>query len=52
MNFREHHENHEYQAKEILRKYHVALPDGQVAFLVDEAVAAYRRLGGWVARSA
>ncbi len=29
---------HEYQAKEILRKYNVAVPKGEVAFSVDEAV--------------
>ncbi len=28
---------HEYQAKEILRKYNVAVPDGKVAFSSDEA---------------
>lgn len=31
---------HEYQAKEILRKYKVPVPRGKVAFSVDEAVAA------------
>lgn len=30
---------HEYQAKEILRKYNVPTPKGQVAFSVDEAVS-------------
>ncbi|TCS82923.1 ADP-forming succinate--CoA ligase subunit beta [Tepidibacillus fermentans] len=29
---------HEYQAKEILRKYGVAVPNGNVAFTVEEAV--------------
>jgi len=29
---------HEYQAKEILRKYNVPVPQGHVAFTVDEAV--------------
>ena len=29
---------HEYQAKELLRKFGVAVPDGQVAYTVDEAV--------------
>src|SRR3972149_10886430 len=28
---------HEYQAKEILRKYNVAVPEGKVAFSVEEA---------------
>ncbi|GAB4338396.1 MAG: ADP-forming succinate--CoA ligase subunit beta [Calditrichia bacterium] len=37
---------HEYQAKEILKKYGVAVPDGKVAFTVEEAVAAARELGG------
>ncbi len=35
---------HEYQAKEILRKYKVPVPRGQVAFSVDEAVAAAKAL--------
>jgi succinyl-CoA synthetase beta subunit len=29
---------HEYQAKEILRKFNVAVPEGKVAFTVEEAV--------------
>jgi succinyl-CoA synthetase beta subunit len=29
---------HEYQAKELFRKYHIPVPDGQVAFNADEAV--------------
>jgi len=29
---------HEYQGKEILRKYGVAVPNGKVAFSPDEAV--------------
>ena len=37
---------HEYQAKELLRKYGVAVPRGQVAFTVDEAVQAANELGG------
>lgn len=37
---------HEYQAKEILRKYGVAVPRGKVAFSVEEAEAAARELGG------
>src|SRR3954454_9252279 len=36
---------HEYQGKEILRKYGVAVPNGKVAFTVDEAVEAAKELG-------
>ncbi|WLD95138.1 ADP-forming succinate--CoA ligase subunit beta [Alkalihalobacillus sp. AL-G] len=36
---------HEYQGKEILRKYGVSVPNGKVAFSVDDAVAAARELG-------
>jgi len=39
---------HEYQAKEILRKYGVATPRGIPCFSVDEAVAAAQKLGGKV----
>lgn len=35
---------HEYQAKEILKKYGVAIPDGIAATTVDEAVAAANEL--------
>ncbi len=35
---------HEYQAKEILRKYNVPVPEGFVAFTVDEAVEAAKKL--------
>src|SRR6185436_2402514 len=44
---------HEYQAKEILRKYGVATPRGYPAFSVDEAVAAAKKLGGqvWVVKA-
>ena len=44
---------HEYQAKDILRKFDVALPKGQVAFSVDEAVQAAQNLGGsvWVVKA-
>ncbi len=35
---------HEYQAKEILKQYGVAVPDGIPAFSVDEAVAAAQKL--------
>jgi succinyl-CoA synthetase beta subunit len=36
---------HEYQAKEILRRYNVAVPRGKVAFTAEEAVAAAEELG-------
>jgi succinyl-CoA synthetase beta subunit len=36
---------HEYQGKEILRKYGVSVPNGRVAFTVDEAVEAAKELG-------
>ena len=36
---------HEHQGKELLRRYGVAVPDGQACFTVDEAVAAASRLG-------
>ncbi|PLS16661.1 ADP-forming succinate--CoA ligase subunit beta [Bacillus sp. M6-12] len=36
---------HEYQGKEILRNYGVAVPNGRVAFTVDEAVEAAKELG-------
>ena len=44
---------HEYQGKEILRKFGVITPDGRVAFTVDEAVAAAEELGGsiWVVKA-
>ena len=44
---------HEYQGKEILRKYKVAVPNGFVAFSVDEAVDAAKKLGGsiWVVKA-
>lgn len=35
---------HEYQAKEILKQYHVAVPAGIPAFTIDEAVAAAEQL--------
>ena len=35
---------HEYQAKDILRKYNVPIPDGHVAFSIDEAVAHAKQL--------
>ncbi|MEK3886991.1 ADP-forming succinate--CoA ligase subunit beta [Bacillus sp. FSL K6-3431] len=37
---------HEYQGKEILRKYGVTVPAGKVAFTVEEAVEAAKELGG------
>ena len=44
---------HEYQGKEILRKFGVTTPDGRVAFTVDEAVSAADELGGsvWVVKA-
>src|ERR1700733_10243582 len=39
---------HEYQGKEILRKYGVATPRGVPCFSVDEAVAGAKQLGGSV----
>src|SRR5437588_821601 len=37
---------HEYQAKELLAKFGVAVPPGHVAYTAAEAVDAARRLGG------
>ena len=37
---------HEYQAKELLKRYGVAVPEGYVAWTPDEAVAAAARLPG------
>jgi len=44
---------HEYQAKEILRKYGVTTPRSVPCFSVDEAVAAAKTLGGpvWVVKA-
>jgi succinyl-CoA synthetase beta subunit len=44
---------HEYQAKEILRKYGVATPRGLACFSVEEAVQAAQNLGGgaWVVKA-
>jgi len=44
---------HEYQGKEILRKYGVTTPRGVACFSVDEAVAAAEKLGGnvWVVKA-
>jgi succinyl-CoA synthetase beta subunit len=38
---------HEYQAKELFRKYDIPVPRGQVALNVDEARNAAAELGGW-----
>jgi succinyl-CoA synthetase beta subunit len=44
---------HEYQGKEILRKYGVATPRGVACFSIDEAVKAAEQLGGqvWVVKA-
>jgi len=44
---------HEYQAKELFRRFGVAVPAGQVAATPDEAVAAAKALGGsvWVVKA-
>jgi succinyl-CoA synthetase beta subunit len=44
---------HEYQGKDILRRYFVPVPRGEAAFSVDEAVAVAKRLGGpvWVVKA-
>src|SRR6201987_5239110 len=44
---------HEYQAKELLAKFDVAVPRGGVAYTAAEAVAAAHRLGGqaWVVKA-
>ena len=44
---------HEYQGKEILKKFNVAVPQGRVAFSVDEAVRAAQEIGGnvWVVKA-
>ncbi len=44
---------HEYQGKEIFRKYGVPTPRGMACFSVDEAVEAARKLGGsvWVVKA-
>ncbi|MGG1520098.1 ADP-forming succinate--CoA ligase subunit beta [Paenibacillus oryzisoli] len=39
---------HEYQGKEVLRQYGVSVPNGKVAFTVDEAVEAAKELGSSV----
>jgi len=44
---------HEYQAKDLLRKFGVAVPRGKVAYTPAEAEAAAKELGGpvWVVKS-
>jgi succinyl-CoA synthetase beta subunit len=44
---------HEYQGKEILRKFNVTTPVGGVAFSVDEAVKVAHNIGGniWVVKA-
>jgi succinyl-CoA synthetase beta subunit len=44
---------HEYQAKELLAKYGVPVPDGYAAMSVDEAVEAAKKLPGplWVVKA-
>ncbi len=44
---------HEYQGKDILREYGVAVPRGKACFSVDEAVAAADEIGGgkWVVKA-
>src|SRR5581483_2199858 len=44
---------HEYQAKEVLRRYGVETPRGIPCFSVEEAVDAARKLGGkvWVVKA-
>jgi succinyl-CoA synthetase beta subunit len=44
---------HEYQGKDILRQYGVAVPSGKACFSVDEAVAAAEEIGGekWVVKA-
>ena len=37
---------HEYQSKEILRQFHVPVPNGKAVFSVDEALQAAEKLGG------
>lgn len=44
---------HEYQAKEILKKYNVAVPKGRVAFTSEEAEQVAQEIGGtvWVVKA-
>jgi len=44
---------HEYQAKQLLAKYGVAVPKGKVAYTAPEAEAVAKELGGpvWVVKA-
>ena len=44
---------HEYQAKELFRRYGIPVPPGKVAASAEEAAAAARALGGsvWVVKA-
>lgn len=44
---------HEYQAKEILKRFNVPVPKGKVAFSPEEAVEAAKEIGGelWVVKA-
>src|SRR5690349_8190345 len=44
---------HEYQAKDVFRKFGIPVPEGRVAASADEAVAAAEALGGsvWVVKA-
>ena len=44
---------HEYQGKELLRKFNIPVPNGIPAFSIDEAIAAAEKLGGpvWVVKA-
>ncbi len=44
---------HEYQAKELLKRYHVPVPEGSVAYSDKQALAIAERLGGerWVIKA-
>lgn len=44
---------HEYQAKEILKKYNVEVPKGRVAFSPEEAVEIAKEIGGdvWIVKA-
>ena len=44
---------HEYQGKELFRKYGVATPRGYPCFSIDEALEAAKKLGGgaWVVKA-
>ncbi len=38
---------HEYQAKELLKRYHVPVQNGIVCLTVDEVIAAYKEISGY-----